>query len=198
MRKKKYKALTLLEILVVLSLTGILLSSLWQIYHNWIQSSQTAKSRQEQSHKFFFLKQRLENSFFQMTAKSKEPFLFLPTSKDLPTPSLCLGYTGAPDPDLSFNGPLCSLLYVDDAEHLCFATWGQNEQCRVEILYDSVQKITFSCFNSKTNLWQKDWPKNLATCPLWVEILLHTKKNGIERLLFKALRPAGPILYLES
>ena len=194
---KKKRALTLLEVTVAIFLTGILLSSLWQIYHNWYKSYQKIQSLQLKTHKLFFLKQKLDCLFFLTSVPDQGNFLFTPEDLINTYPSLCLSYKGGPDPDIAFNGILRSLLYVDNLKQLCLSTWSSDLQNRTEVLSTKISDFEIELFDHQINNWQKTWPETLDHLPLWIRLTIKNEE-GSECLTFRSLHPEGPILYLET
>lgn len=195
--KKKKNSLTLLEVTIAILLTGILLSSLWQIYHNWYKNYQKVQILQSKSHKLIFLKQKLEGLFFLTSIPDSDNFLFTPKDLVNTYPSLCLSYKGGADPEPSFNRTLRSLLYVDNLNQLCLATWSDDLQNRIEILSTKISSFEIVFFDHETKSWQESWPETLEHLPLWIKLHIKTP-DGEEKLTFRVLHPEGPILYLET
>ena len=196
-RRRKKRSLTLLEVTIAVFLTGILLSSLWQIYHNWYKSYQKVQVLQTKTHKVIFIKQKLDELFFLASISEEEGFFFTPKDLVNTYPSLCISYKGRPDPEIAFNGVLRSLLYVDNLKQLCLATWSSDLQNRIEILGRNISFFEMNFFDHQTNSWQADWPETLDHNPLWIRLQI-TNTDGTNNLIFRGLHPDGPILYLET
>ncbi len=195
MKRKRKHPLSLLEVAVAISLTGILLSVLWSTYHTWYKTYIQMQKTQTQVHKHIFVKQRLEALSSLLAIPSKEEFLFTPSVKGEP-PSLCFYYKGEADPDPSFNSKLSSLLYVDNAKQLCLTTWNEEGKYRQEILRDGIYDLSFSFFDPQNNLWEPEWQENLSHPPLWVKVKIKTAE-GDEEIQIRTALVEGPILYLQ-
>jgi hypothetical protein len=193
-RKKKY-SLTLLEVALATSLAAVLLSVLWSTYHSWYKMYVQMQKAQSHTHKYVFVKQRLETISSFLAIPSKEEFLFTPAVKGEP-PSLCFSYKAGADPDPSFNGKLRSLLYVDDAKQLCLTTWNDDKAYKQEILRDNVLGLSFLFFDPQTNLWEEEWREDLSHPPLWVKVKMKTAE-GEEVIQIRTALAEGPILYLQ-
>ncbi len=193
MKKKVKQALTLLEVNIAIFITGILLSALWGMYHNWYKSYEKAQKMQSNIHRTLFIKHRLEQVFSLVAKSSKNNFAFSPSADN----TLCISYEGGADPDPCFNKTLRSLLYKDEANRLCLATWASDVQSRVEVLLDKVSLLEFSFFDTQIGAWQSFWPESLDHLPLWVKIHIKREKEQ-DTLIFRMQNPAEPILYLEA
>lgn len=193
MKKKVKQALTLLEVNIAIFITGILLSALWGMYHNWYKSYEKAQKMQSNIHRTLFLKHRLEQFFSLLAKSSKDNFVFTLEKEN----ALCVSYEGGADPESFFNKTLRSLLYRNEANKLCLTTWASEEQSRTEVLLDKVSLLEFSFFNIQTGSWQINWPEDLDHMPLWVKIHIKREKEE-ETLIFRMQYPAEPILYLEA
>ncbi len=194
--RKKRHSLTLLEMMVAFFLVGILLSTLWGLYHNWLLTSQKNQKRQTQVHKILFLKERLDKIALLTSSSQEEDqnFLFTPLEKAEGLPTVCFSYENAPDPDPAFNGKVCSLLYLNSIKQLCLATWAQENKPRIDFLFGPVDSFSLSYFDPQTNFWRDDWPETFHHLPLWMRL----KIDGNEKLelLFRLDHSFEPILYV--
>jgi hypothetical protein len=198
MLRRKKNFLTLLEISIAIFLLGILLSSLWSMYHRWMVTYQTQQTKQMQVHKILFLKQRLEqiSEYMSGAPSDKENTLFTPKEKSEGFQTVCFSYQNAPDADPSFNGRVWSLIYLGPHKKLYLATWGYEEKTRVDVLLDFVDSLSFSYFDPQTNIWREDWPDSFEHLPLWMRLKLN-EKDPIN-LLFRIQHSLEPILYLDK
>jgi|GEM_PF-1958099 len=192
-RKKKY-SLTLIELLVAIFLTGILLTLLWQTYHVYVKQASLLRQKQQDVYKVLFVKQRIDKLFAQGIRCQSKTSLFTPKQRDGDSCSFCLLYEGGPDPDPSFNGPLRSLLYVDDRKRLCLATWSFDRKSTVEVLQEDILSFSLSYFHKDHKVWQQEWPETITQLPLWVRCTYTTPK-GEEILTFQVQMPEDPIIY---
>lgn len=192
MKKRAKSALTLLEMSIAIFITGILLSSLWGMYHNWYKSYDKAQKTQIKLHRMIFLKHRLEQLFSQVAQPDKRPFLFTPLQN-----TLCLCYEGGPDPELAFNKAIRSLIFLDESKRLCLTTFSEDRQSRTEVLLDKVSFLEISFFDPQINSWQMIWPEEVDHPPLWVQ-LKWKRELEEETLIFRSNHPMEPILYVEA
>jgi hypothetical protein len=194
-RKKRYP-LTLLELMVAFSLVSILLVTLWGLYRSWLVTSEKNQKLQSQVHKMVFLKERLDKIAL-LVASSQEGdanYLFTPQEKVEGLPTVCLSYYNQPDPTSSFNGKVCSLLYLNSVKELCLATWSQEKEARIDLLLQGVSAFSLSYFDPQTNLWREDWPESFHHLPLWMRLKVEADPK-IE-LLFRLDQSFEPILYV--
>jgi hypothetical protein len=190
MRKAKH-SLTLLEVAIALVLTGILLSVLWKVYHNWYKTYETVQVLQAKAHKKLFVKERLEKLSSAISTYHEGHMLFNPS-----TESLCFCYKGEADPTPSFNGMVRSLLYVDSAKQLCLASWSSSKESRIEVLKDRVSSLSFAFFDTQTRSWSDFWEESLDHLPLFVKVIIKTPE-GEESYRLTTTITEGPILYLD-
>jgi hypothetical protein len=198
-KRKKRFSLTLLEITVAFFLIGILLSSLWGMYHSYLVTYQKNQKTQTAIHRLLFLKERLDKLCMQVASspsKEDKNSVFTPEEKVEGVPTVCFSYYHAPDPDPAFNGRVCSLLYMNSIKQMCLATWSNEKTPRIDILLQSVSSFRLNFFDPQTNLWREDWPDNLKHLPLWMR--LNTEGKEPLELLFRLDSPVDPILYLED
>lgn len=195
MKKKVKQALTLLEVNIAIFITGVLLSALWGMYHNWYKSYEKAQKMQTNIHRNLFIKHRLEQVFSLVARPGKSHFMFTPSEQGEKT--LCVSYEGGADPEPSFNRTLRSLLYKDGINRFCLATWASEEECRVEVLLDKVSSLEFFFFDPQTASWQASWKEELDHLPFWVKIHIKREKED-EVFILKSEHLAEPILYLEA
>ncbi|MES2198864.1 MAG: prepilin-type N-terminal cleavage/methylation domain-containing protein [Chlamydiota bacterium] len=195
MKRKVKRALTLLEVNIAIFITGILLSALWGMYHNWYKSYEKAQKMQSNIHSTLFVKHRLEQVFALLAKPGKSHFAFTPFKDGEKT--LCISYEGGADPDPLFNKTLRSLLYKDEANRFCLATFASGAASRVEVLLDKVSLLEFFFFDIQTGSWQTSWGEELDHLPLWVKIHIKRGKEE-EAFIFRMQHPVEPILYLEA
>ena len=198
-RKKKY-SLTLLEISIAFFLVGILLSTLWGLYHSWLLTYQKNQKTQTQLHKILFIKNRLDKVIMLVASppaqETDKNFLFTPEEKIEGSSTVCFSYLNAPDPEIAFNGEVRSLLYLNSIKQLCLATWSFEKEVRIDCLLESVTSFDLSYFDPQTNHWREDWPDSFGRLPLWMR--LKTKGSENLNLLFRIDHSFDPILYLEK
>ena len=194
-RKKRY-SLTLLEVIVAFTLLGFLLFVLWGLYRDWLAASEKNQKAQVQIHKLVFLKERLDKIALLLASDRERDanYLFTPGGKVEGLPTVCFSYYNQPDLDPSFNGKVCSLLYLNSVKELCLATWSQEKEARIELLAQGVSSFTLSYFDPQTNLWREDWPETFHHLPLWMRLKVDTDE-ALE-LLFRLDQSFEPILYV--
>jgi len=190
-RRHKTFAFTLLELLIALSLGSVLLFCLWQTYDLRLRQYRKLEMQHSKDYPRLFIKQRLDTLFAQGMQKQTSLTLF--TSTKHPSQLIIL-YEGGPDPDPALNGPIRSLLYVDDDRRLCLATWSLDRQGYIEVLASSIEELTLSFFSLETKTWHLIWEENNNSLPLWMK--LSYKTEGISSTLCFLLHvPENPIFY---
>jgi type II secretory pathway component PulJ len=198
MKAKVRSSLTLLEVSIALFLTGILLSSLVELYREWLISFQEVQKKEILAHKYLFLKHRLQQ-ISALLAKREDPIFFSLEENMEGFPALCFSYDNAPDPDPSFNGPVTSTLYVDSKKNLCLKTVSKKNEIRLEILFHPISSFSPSYFDLQTNLWKDDWPKSFNEIPLWVRFKIESpEEQTLIDPIIQTSFPSDPVLYLET
>jgi type II secretory pathway component PulJ len=201
--KKKY-TLTLLEVCIAFFLVGILLSSLWGLYHRWLKTYQQNQKTQTQIHQLALFKEKMDQIAMFVGSpppeeKEKNSLFTLP-EKIEEAPALYFSYYQEIDPDPLFLGKVGSLLYMVPSKKLCLATWPIDEQtgveARIECLLEPASSFSVSFFDPQTNYWRKDWPDHMERLPLWMK--LEIKGEEQKEFLFRFERSFDPILYLQK
>ncbi len=199
-RHKKH-SLTLLEIAVAFSLLGVILTTLWGMYHHWLVAYQKNQKEQTEIHKILWVKTKLDTIASYVSAPPKEkdlypPSLFTPENLIEGFPTVCFRYRHPPDPELSFNGAVDSLLYINPQKALCLATWSLDQKMRIEQLMHPISSFHLSFFDEQTSMWREDWPDSMDHLPLWMKVQIETETT-IE-LFFRTNYSLDPIFYLEK
>ena len=199
MHRTPKQAFTLLEISIAMVLTGILLSTLWKTYFHWTLVQQQIQKASEHLHRTLYAELRLQHVMKQFDTpppKDQKTFLFTPQELMQDLPTLCLCYVNEIDPEMTFNGLVRSLLYVNEKRQLCLATWNAEQEARVEVLLDAISSLEFSFFDPQLHLWETQWPESYDHLPLWMRLTVKTPKEE-EQLFFQVCHPFDPILYIE-
>jgi hypothetical protein len=195
MRRKKKGALTLLEVIIAISITGFLLSALWGLYRNWHISHQKIQKSETRLYRIVFLKQRLQNICNSVAFPDGKNCVF--TSTEGGAPFVCFSYKPEIDIDPIFHQTLRSLLYFDSkAKTLCLCTFADEEHKRMEVLLDQVTCFDVSFFDRQTLCWTPSWSQDMEHLPLWMKILVETKEEK-ETLIFRLHHLEEPILYFD-
>ncbi len=199
MRRRAKQALTLIELMVALLLTGLLLAVLWQGYCAQQQVSRKIEKEKILTQKLLFCKQRIEKILFQFAHEGTQHILFTPTTTKNITDTLCFSYEQTADPDPSFTGIVKSLLYTDETKQLCLATWSSEQQCRIEILHDNVLQIKYGFFDPDTNTWHDSWPESFTHPPSWLRLQMSiVDQKETPWFFWKIGIQEGPIFYPEN
>lgn len=194
--RKKRHPLTLLEMMVAFFLMGILLATLWGLYRSWLVTSEKNQKAQIRIHKIIFLKERLDKIAL-LVASSQEGdsnCLFTPREKVEGLPTVCFFYENQPDPGPSFNGKVCSLLYLNSMKELCLATWSEEKEERIDILFQGVSSFSLCYFDPQTNFRREDWPEDFKHLPLWIRLIV--EEEAKLELLFRLDHSFEPILHV--
>lgn len=183
--KRKKQALTLLEVLVSLSLLGLLLSILGMTYFPLLRTQKETKISIFHKQQEIFCLQRLEKLFFSLAATSSTVSLLEPEK-------LSLIYEAPIDP--LFSGKVTSTLSINPQQQLLLTTSSENALA-TEILLQEVQHLTFSFFSPHSNQLETSWSGKEKKLPLWIRVTIETK-HGILASSFRTSLSEEPIVYL--
>jgi hypothetical protein len=182
--------------MIAFSLLSILLVTLWGLYRSWLTTSEKNQNAQVQIHKLLFVKERLDKIAL-LVASSQEGdanCLFTPGEPVEGLPTVCFSYYNQPDPNPSFNGKVCSLLYLNSVKELCLSTWSEEKEARIDLLLQGVSSFSLSYFDPQTNLWREDWPESFHHLPLWMRLIVEADQKL--EFLFRLDQSFEPILYV--
>ena len=180
----KSQSLTLIEVIVAMTLMGIILTFLWQSYFN---SQRSFIKMQEQkkialSHLYFQEKMSLVMAQLQSDGSSS-----IYTTKDS---DVFFKISGDIDADSIFSKiNTCSLVFSED-HCLRFIEWGKQEKTREEILFHSIQNVQFMFYDPINRSWLDHWEKENSLDPTMIKIIIDSHTFSF----FPAKHPT-PIFY---
>lgn len=193
MRKRNY-SLTLLEVIVALSLTGILLAFLWQSYFNSQKQLMTTQRKKTESLQKMLFQEKVSNLIAALVKEDSEKLLYTVPSKISSYPMLVFKTFLPVDLDPDFSGPVLSALYLTDAKDLCLVNWASNNKMRSEVLLKEISSCRFLFFDAKKKQWEENWPQKNEGFPEMIKLLI-TQKEKSETYLFFPTQHLGPIIY---
>jgi len=193
MRKRKY-SLTLLEVIVALSLTGLLLAFLWQAYFSSQKQLASTQMKKMESLQKLLFQEKVSGLITGLVKKDSEKILYTTPSKISSYPMLVLNTCLPVDLDPDFSGPVLSALYLTDGNDLCLVNWADETKMRNEVLLKNVTACQFLFFDAKKKEWKDSWPQKEGRMPEMIKILI-SQKGVSDSYLFFPSQYLGPIIY---
>ncbi|HSX13389.1 MAG TPA: type II secretion system protein [Chlamydiales bacterium] len=185
----------LFEILVALSLMGILLSILFSFM---VQNMRVDK-KMENARKSIIERQNLQIRFQDILTTlapvENSPSIYTQKLPKCETESLITIFDNGIDPDPLFSGVVIGRIYLDEHKNLCLAYWPyhiheQNRHWRKETLLTDISDFSFTFLRSSSdarkslNLWENSWPENNTQAPSIVRLILK-QNNGTVQFAFR-------------
>jgi hypothetical protein len=180
MRKKTF---LLFEILVALSLMGMLVSILF----SFMVQSMRVEKKMEMARKWILERQnlqiRIQDILTTLAPAETSPSLFTQKFPELEQESIIAIFDNGIDPDPLFSGTVIGRIYLDEHKNLCLAYWPypiteQNNPWRKEILARDITDFSLSFLKSSNevqkshHLWEHSWPKKNTQTPAIVRLIL--------------------------
>jgi prepilin-type N-terminal cleavage/methylation domain-containing protein len=164
---KKKRALTLIEVMIALTLCGILLTSLFHFVHQTLSSNIKLQKVKDKVLSRQCMHERLSSLFSRVATKST---LGKGTTLYTTPEGLFFKTTHAIDADPRFCGELAHLLYVDHThKSLCLVTWSKNQERRHEVLLSHVSELDLQLFNEQHG-WKTSWSKEEGNLPSMIRL----------------------------
>ncbi len=157
---KKKRALTLLEIVMVMFLLGILLTGLFNVFRQGLKKNIDAKMLKQNILQLELFHQRMR------VLLSKHEKVWLEKHPDASSLALYVEFNQTADPDLNMCGDILGMIYVNHKKELCFASWGKNAKARIETLLDHVSALECRLFDAKKETWNTAWPSEKKELPV--------------------------------
>jgi len=188
MRKKR--SLTLLEIVIAITLLGILLTGLFNFFLQGLKKSITAKELKQKVLQLELFQQRLKNLFSNL---DEEAGFLLEKHPDATGLALMVSYKQSVDPEFEMCGPLQGMIFLNKNKELCLASWSESGKARIEILLDKIDTFKCRLFDSEKGEWAEKWTMKNEEDPVMVAIDL--KWDGKETPFVFFLPESEPITY---
>lgn len=180
----KKRALTLLEILIALSLAGILLTTLFSFYFQIFHTKIDLQKAKQIVEARAWTQQRLVQVFGHLVAEVEEKGLAFYTTihPDALGPALVFYYDNGIDCNFEYCGEKRAMLYLNKKKQLTLLTWPK----RAEILLEKASSLRFSFYDLKQQEWKEAWAREGEKFPaiIKMEILLSKAKEPSEFAFF--------------
>ena len=178
MRKHKY-SLTLLEVVIALSLTGILLTFLWQAYFSSQKQLALMQSKKAVSLQKVLFQEKLSYLTSSLVKEGASHLVYTAPCKVSSSPMLVFQSLLPIDLDPDFSGPTLSGLYLTDT-NLCLVHWANEDKMRNEVLLKEVSSCEFLFFDAKQKAWNKEWSQKNQNAPEMIKIQITPKQSKRE------------------
>jgi hypothetical protein len=166
---KKRFALSLIEVMIALFVTGIIISFLWRAFfqtQKHIAIVEKKKNFALQNH-FFYEKMARLLCLIPSKPGSSALFTHQETKND---PLTLFFFAERPvDPDPDFSGTCLQNIYLK-GEDLCLATWANRDKGRFEVLKRHISSFSFTFYDSKEKKWMSVWPEDQSYLPVMIKI----------------------------
>ncbi len=186
------KTFFLFEILVALSLMGVLISLLFSFM---VQSVRVEK-KMEKARSVILERQRfqirIQDLLTTLSSQPSLPSLYTQKFPKEETESLIVFFDYGIDPDPSFSGIVTGRIYIDENHDLCLACWPTQEDkehlWRKEILLSDVSSFSLQFLTSleKSNpeeskaIWKGTWPKEKKGLPCIIRVILEKENRTLQ------------------
>lgn len=223
--RKPYKLtrreMTFLEVLIGLSLTLIILSTLFFFYRQVIEINTQVDKMQNKIFEKSYIEMHLAKVFSHTLAPSHEHFYFF-TSSFGEEESLVFSYYNGAVLDKNFSNEVLGRLYVDKKGQLILATWpspkrwkmGEIPPIKKEILMTQVTGLSFEfyvpperewsrftkmkSFIRPAGEWHREWAKDYMQLPAMIKIHVSQKNENGPYLFAFPLPYSGMVIVYEE
>ena len=187
--KKKYKRspLTLIEVAIGCVLIGILLSSLFGFYRNFLYSKGKIHKKKELAFARALPREVLLPLFSQIPIPIPQHELFpLYTDKleGSSLPALFFITEIKIDPDPEFCGLIQGALYLDRDKDFNLVLWPKNGEGRLTCLLSSCKDFQIEFLDPTTFEWEGQWSKKSKELPLAIKLRVQEKSGSLLEYLF--------------
>lgn len=189
-KRKKQSALTLIEIIIALTIMGMILSLLWQALFG-IQK------------KGLWQQKKAAVCLEKMVFYTKISDLFLKLSKEPPSlhtlstadgQSLVIHASHPIEKEQDFSGYLTSTLSLKGG-HITLTTQARSGHGSIsDHFFTYVDEVTFVFFDEETRQWTREWKEEKKKIPTMMRIIYRQGKD-VEELTFFPKGDVEPIVY---
>jgi len=172
------KCFTLIEVLIAISLTGVLVILLL----NYFKNSASAHARMVKDEQSLLEEERMHlrlTHLFNHLApppSEKESLIFYTfSSVESRFPALVFAYASGVDKEPAFCGTLQAMLYLSREGELSLVSFPEQGGGRKEFLLDAVSSLSFSFFDPEKMEWKNTWEKT-SYLPIIVKMTLSQEK----------------------
>ncbi len=164
---KRKRSLTLLEVIIALTLLGILLTSLFNSFHQGLKKNITAKGLKQKVLQLELFQQRLKNLFSHLDCEAGMSLEKHPDAHGL---ALIVSYKHPVDSEFDMCGVLQGMIFLNKNKELCLISWSQKGKVRNEILLDKIDTFKCRLFNPKKAEWSETWSIKNEEDPVMIAI----------------------------
>jgi type II secretory pathway pseudopilin PulG len=164
---KKKHSLTLLEVIIAITLLGLLLTGLFNCFHQGLKKNISAKELKQKVLQLELFQQRLKNLFSNLDG---EAGLSLEKHPDAYGLALIVFYKQSIDPEFDMCGTLQGMVFVNKNKELCLTSWSEKGKARNEILLDKIDTFTCRLFDPKKAEWAETWSTKNEEDPVMIAI----------------------------
>jgi Type II secretory pathway, component PulJ len=155
---KKKRPLSLLEVIIALALSAILLTALFQFFHNYSKSTLQIQAAKAKVLLRQCMHQRLSMELAKVTSGVEGKQTFFQTSIE-GVPAL-VWKTKGEETDPALSGELTHMLYYLKGKGVCFSTQPKAQEQRNEVLFAEASGMAFDFFEEGSKEgWVKTWEK---------------------------------------
>jgi hypothetical protein len=177
----KKRPLTLLEVIIALSLTGVLLSVLFGFYKHLSFSNVSITAAKQTVLYREWTQEKLAQVF--SAALPKEGFCTVSLEKSIGK-ALSFHYDNGPDPDPNYCHVVRGALHLNSKNELCLITWPGRKQ----VLYAGVKAIHFSFFDGEELSWKDAWSEE-DRLPEMLKLTVYEDKHRDQPIEFAYFLP---------
>jgi hypothetical protein len=164
---KKKHPLTLLEVIIAISLLGLLLTGLFNCFHQGFKQKITAKELKQKVLQLELFQQRLKNLFAHLDGEADISLEKYPDAYGL---ALLFSYKQPVDSEFDMCGTLQGMIFLNKNKELCLASWSETGKMRNEILLDHMDAFKCRLFDPKKAEWAESWSTNNEESPVMIAI----------------------------
>jgi Tfp pilus assembly protein PilE len=185
MRGQK-RSITLLEIMIALTLAGILLAVVFNTYRHITLSHIKLEKAKVEVLANKMISQRLITMLSNLNidrpstqdkkTESTSPLytLSLPESAYL---TLNIEHDNGTDPDPSFCHHVKSVLFLSRHHQLCLVTYSSNGEQRKEVFKENISEMKLQFFDPSEKEWMPSWDYNNKKLPPMLKLSLFSKQK---------------------
>jgi prepilin-type N-terminal cleavage/methylation domain-containing protein len=200
----KRRSFTLIEVLVVLSLTAILLTVLFDFLKEMgfqqqkvIVVKETLKTQQSFRLRFFehFKAVVFEGGAPKGQEKEKRKYFRTVELDTAKGPLLQFTFNNKVDPHPLFCGVVKAEIFLNLQKEMIFAVHSLKEdgKKREEVLFRNVEALSFQFFDPVKKVWEQAWPQNKESLPSMVKIHFKQDSEMLQFAFFLADNEKIPI-----
>ncbi|NGX39991.1 MAG: hypothetical protein KR126chlam1_01331 [Chlamydiae bacterium] len=152
---------SLLEVAIGLTLTAILLSTLFSCFRQIVQSNGKLEKAHSEMHWRIISQLRIKQVFENLDATEGTALFFTGKHQDFHGDVLQFTFDNGADPDPHFCCEIEAVLVRDLDDNFCLVTYSDEGEKRKEIFQSNIEKFSITFFDPETKKWTSEWSKAL-------------------------------------